>query len=133
MKTIIVTGASGLVARYLIRELAKEKDNRIIAVSRKPERAEELYSDLSVKSIDYDTIDDFIPTSILIHCAFTRNNDGKSVVESIELAQKIFAKALKYQASAVINISSRSVYVEPEEGCLNTEESPLNYSPHISR
>lgn len=132
MKTIVVTGASGLVARYLIRELAKEKDNRIIAVSRKPEKAEELYGDLSVKSIDYDSIDNFLPSSILIHCAFTRSNDGQSVVDSIDLAQKIFAKALKYQASAVINISSRSVYVEPEEGCLNTEDSPLNYSPYIS-
>ena len=132
MKTIIITGASGLVARFLIRELAKNEDYRIIAVSRNREKVTELYKEKSVISIDYDNIVNYLPKSFLVHCAFTRSNDGQSVADSLDLAQKIFAKALKYNVSAVINISSRSVYAEPSEGCLNTEDSSLDYSSYYS-
>lgn len=132
MKTIVVTGASGLVARHLIYELSKNEDYQIVAVSRQPEKTAELYVGMPVKCITYNNVADFLTGAILIHCAFTRNNDGKSVVDSLDVAQKIFISAFKNNVSAVINISSRSVYVEPNEGSLNTEDSALNYAPYIS-
>lgn len=127
MKTIIVTGASGLVARFLIHELVKNIEYNVIAVSRDKDRIESLLKNTTVKCINYDELSNYVSGCVLIHCAFTRSNDGKLVTESLDLTQKIFIHACKYNAESIINISSRSVYIEPNDGCLNTESSPLNY------
>ena len=44
---------------------------------------------------------------------------------SIDLGIKIFNFAKKYHVKRVLNISSRSIYIEPEEGTLNTENSSI--------
>lgn len=132
MKTIVVTGASGLVARFLILELVKNKEYNVIAVSRNKNKIESLFKNNNVKCINYNELSNYVAGCVLIHCAFTRNNDGKLVTESLDLTSNIFMMALKYTAEAIINISSRSVYIEPNEGCLNIEISPLNYGSFYS-
>ena len=56
MKTIIVTGASGLVARFLIHELVKNIEYNVIAVSRDKDRIESLLKNTTVKCINYDEL-----------------------------------------------------------------------------
>lgn len=129
----IITGASGLVARYIIDKLSQLGTNQIIAVSSHLDNIVQKYNHLSnVKCADNQNIGEFLRGGVIIHCAFTRVNSGQPVSDSINYAERIFRLAKEYDAAAVINISTRSVYIEPEEGELNKEDSELNYNGYIS-
>lgn len=69
---------------------------------------------------------------MLIHSAFTRKNDFFEVKRGIDLARNVFQKAKELEFDGVLNISSRSIYKEPDEGCLNTEDSELNLAGPIT-
>lgn len=130
----IITGASGLVARYIIDKLSQLGTNQIIAVSSHLDNIVQKYNHLSnVKCVDNQDVTRFLRGGgVIIHCAFTRVNSGQPVSDSINYAERIFRLAKEYDAAAVINISTRSVYIEPEEGELNKEDSELNYNGYIS-
>lgn len=46
------------------------------------------------------------------------------------MAQKVFSQCVELGLDGVLNISSRSIYREPVEGCLNTEDSEI-YTPGL--
>lgn len=129
-KRIIVTGANGLLARYIIKELVV--NNFVVtAVSNNKNSARSLYSGLNnLDIINYDEMSqgclkEFNGCSI-IHTAFTRKNDGEQVAKSLDNTLKVLELAKTMPAERFYNISSRSVYQEPEEGCLNDEHSLIN-------
>ncbi len=137
-QNIFITGASGLVARYLINELINNTNYNIVAISSCPKVVEERHGRGDrVKCINYETFlcDQHINlnndyNNNMIHCAFTRKNNAYEVKHSIDLSRRIFNKCTNNNFNTVINISSRSVYKEPEEGTLNTEDSEI-YLPGL--
>lgn len=132
-KKYIITGASGLVARYIIEKLSQVDANQIIAVSSRIENITQMYSHFAnVQCAENQCVTDFVRGGVIIHCAFTRTNNGQPVAESVYYAERIFQLAKECEAAAVINISTRSVYIEPKEGELNKEDSELNYNGYIS-
>jgi nucleoside-diphosphate-sugar epimerase len=130
-KNIYITGASGLVGRHLIYDFLTNTNYDIVAISSRPEVVANRYSNIRINSISYD---DFLSlendkitdvVNILIHCAFTRKNDSEELRRSLDLSKDILEKCVELEMDGVLNMSSRSIYKEPNEGCLNTEESEL--------
>ena len=128
MKTIVITGATGLVGSHLIERLAGEY--RIIAAGRDKARLEKRYTDrqqiiclsneeLLAAPAVLDEAD------CLIHCAFTRSNAPDQVAAALHLTQEVFRLAKGFPRMSILHISTRSVYQEPAEGTLNTEDSPI--------
>ena len=135
----IITGGTGLVARYAAFALAGDSCNTVItAVSE--ERipfAEELYSEYANiyvvdknKLFDQDNKEDY-SDSVVIHTAYTRKNEGEEITRSLDYSFDVFMFAKQKNVRGVIYISSRSVYKEPDEGQLNTESSPVSCSSLI--
>ncbi len=138
--TVFVTGASGLVGRYVLSELLKKTNNKVVAISSSPFLVYQRHQSKRLRSIGYE---DFLAEPLvdddsknwkryLIHCAFTRRNDFWEVKKGIDLAKDVFIKCCDLDVNGVLNISSRSVYKEPEEGSLNTEVSELNVAGPIT-
>lgn len=135
--TVYITGASGLVGRYIIAELLKNTDYSIVAISSRPEVVAERYKEYGIESINYDqfltlNVNEKDDKQILIHCAFTRKNDPHEVKRSLDLAKSVLLKCVELSMTGFLNISSRSLYKEPEEGQLNIENSELNLSGLIT-
>ncbi len=136
---VYITGATGLVGRYLITELLANTSFKVVAVSSSPTVVSERYENKTrLKSIGYedflkcDSIYEEGQTSFLVHCAFTRKNDPQESKRSLDLAKDVLEKCVDLKFSGVLNISSRSLYKEPDEGQLNTEDSELNLSGLIT-
>lgn len=136
---VYITGASGLVGRYLMSDILINTDYSVVAISSCPDIVKGRYNDYDrLDSVDYN---DFLSWNtyksndenhILIHCAFTRKNDPQEAKRSLDTAKSVFEKCLDLRMDGVLNISSRSLYKEPEEGHLNTEDSELNLSGLIT-
>ena len=130
---IIVTGGSGLLARYIVAELQKSIDEISVVVS--DQRAlfatDKLYNDkitVIPESCFFkdDVLKEKISGACIINTAFTRKNEGHEIAKSLDYAYRLFAACKKYKARSVINCSSRSVYEQPASGEYNTEDSPIN-------
>lgn len=137
---VYITGASGLVGRHLITDLLANTSFIVVAVSSCPEVvAERCPESARFKSIAYDEFftcnpfcENYHQVGLLVHCAFTRKNDPQEAKRSLDLAKNVLERCVDLKLSGVINISSRSLYKEPEEGQLNTEDSELNLSGLIT-
>ncbi len=132
---ILITGSSGLVARFLIKILLK-KNYIIYAASSNVLATKKLYKDdenLIILSNE-EVFDNKIikKVNFIVHCAFTRKNDMTEIVKSLDLTYKLL-KFWNEENSNIgfINISTRSVYAEPNENELNTETSIIKPSGYI--
>jgi nucleoside-diphosphate-sugar epimerase len=47
---------------------------------------------------------------MIVHCAFARSSNGRLLAESLEFTKALFSEAVENRVSAIINISSQSVY-----------------------
>ena len=137
---IVVTGGTGLLARFIVRELGECANNLMVVVSDdRVAFARELYAgDVSVRIFSKSeffqkpVLEECLPGAFVIHTAFTRKNDGREIAKSLQYAYTLFEACRDCSAAGVINISSRSVYEEPQEGEWNTEESPVNANSLIA-
>lgn len=135
---VYITGASGLVGRHIISDLIANTTFDLVAISSCPDIVADRHSEKErLTSIGYDDFLKKAPkqvedTKILIHCAYTRKNDPQESKRSLDLAKSILVKCEDLRMDGVLNISSRSLYKEPEEGQLNTEDSELNLSGLIT-
>ena len=136
---VYITGASGLVGRYLVSDLLSNTDFYVVAVSSCPDVVAGRYKEnYRLESINYDDLIKRGPSvtkgnnCFLVHCAFTRKNDPKEAKQSLDLAKVVLEKCVDLKMNGVLNISSRSLYKEPEKGHLNTEDSELNLSGLIT-
>jgi nucleoside-diphosphate-sugar epimerase len=125
---ILITGSTGLVATQLIKTLSI--NNEIWAISSRVESIKKDYAKIdSVKCFSNEQLLngdlDLSIVNTVIQCAYTRNNDPALVSSASLFASKVFGFALRAKVKKVINVSTRSVYKEPKEGCLNKEEDPI--------
>lgn len=124
--TLLISGATGLVATQVIKT-ALVSGYRVWAISSRKELLKSKLKGLDVACFSNDEFlkgkMDLGQVDVFVQCAYTRSNDPICVATASQFAAKAFGIALRAKIARVINISTRSIYQEPQEGQLNTEQS----------
>lgn len=127
MKSIIVTGASGLVATELTNLLLDaEESYRIYAVSTHPDKLRERYKDVdNIICLSLDELSILAGKEIdaVIHCAFARSNDPQDLAKSLLFTSDLLRIVKQIRPKVLVNISSQSVYGQATPP-LWTEQTP---------
>ncbi len=124
-KKIVITGASGFLGSHLVDRLRNDRRYEVYALSSKPEQLMEKLGGMNVEYCHRNMMDtDMMKDSIVINCAYPRNSTGTAIADGLEYIQKMFELAVEKQASAIINISSQSVYSQKRTETA-TEETPV--------
>lgn len=126
----VVTGASGFLGKNLVEAMRNDGRFRVFALSSRPE---ELRDKMAAPNISFhsrtavleEAGKDILAGSVIINCAYPRNSKGTSVADGLKYLQSLFAAAAENGCSAVINISSQSVY-PPERTEPATEKTRLS-------
>jgi len=127
---VVITGASGLVGRNIVEVLSGSSEYDMVAAGFSKEKLENMFG--SIKNVECISNSELLSdgfdaagTDYVIHCAFTRKNDPAEITAAVDLTSGVYKKFVNGKTRGVIGISTRSVYKEPDEGELNTEESPI--------
>lgn len=141
MKTILITGASGLVGRAVIQELITLKEEvTIYAASSNPDKI--IYKADNFHVIKNEEIENILSANeidILLQLAFPRNVSENQWAKGIKYAVDILFLAYKYKVKRVINVSSQSIYglqrkISADEGheiCLNSPYTTGKYCTEV--
>ncbi|MCD7133695.1 NAD-dependent epimerase/dehydratase family protein [Limosilactobacillus rudii] len=139
-KTILITGATGLVGSMLTRFFlyCNKKVNlnvRVIALVRNKRKADKIFANYSQRNLDYVIADlgkDLIKIDsdidYIIHAAAVTNSKLliESPVESLETAvngtEKILKLATEKNVYSVVYLSSMEVYGQPDDSEKTTED-----------
>ena len=109
MKTVFITGASGIFAQKLIN-LFNDNSYNVIASSRNIDNINR------INGVKYINNDDIISTDILknvdiiINCAFPRKQEPQILTEAIQFYDCLVLRAVEMNVKGIVNISSQSVY-----------------------
>ncbi|NCD42101.1 MAG: NAD(P)-dependent oxidoreductase [Bacteroidia bacterium] len=113
MRRIIITGASGVLGSELIKQLMECNQYEILGLTSSKELVKKKVPGVSyfdAGNLSPNNISEiFKSDSIVVHCAFSREEDGEELAKSLSFAKQIFTISSKSGCS-VINISSRSIY-----------------------
>ncbi len=124
-KKIVVTGASGFLGSHLIERLRTGNKYKVYALSSKPDELRKKIDGENVKCIHKDMLNaETMKESVVISCAYPRNSTGIAIADGLKYIQKVFEVAVENDASAIINISSQSVYSQHRTE-VATEETPI--------
>ena len=114
MKTILVTGAGGLVATQLICQLLEKKNSyRIIALSTHPDVLKERYKEVAevqITDMDHLSTTNEVQIDVCIHAAFSRNKNAADIASSLQFTSEILKFCKNQNVPLFVNISSQSVY-----------------------
>ena len=130
MRNIIITGAGGMVATELAFNLLKCEDISLYLLSTDPQRLEPRYEDRRrVRCFSLEDFSSFagqrnLEFDALIHTAFARSEDGKSLMSSLEYQKSVLELVLNYHIHSFVNISSQGVYGMKNPPLWN-EDSPV--------
>ena len=128
MRKILVTGASGFLGHFVVKELLKYPEFEIVAIGGRPEdKANPLPESPKLRSYTLDRLftEDFTDIETVINCAFARSNDAKLLAEAVAFTEKAIFRFEELGVQSVINISSQGVYERLSKGELSNEESPI--------
>lgn len=115
---IIITGATGLIATELTKDLLENTDYHLILVSRNPEKIKQSFPGKAYR-ISAITIDELAgktatqqlqDAAVCIHTAFSRSKDDRLLAESLEYTRVLCHICKELKVSKFINLSSQSVY-----------------------
>lgn len=113
MNTLLISGASGVLAREIIKQQIERPGNfRIIALTGSCNTLKQHFSaDSPISFYSWDDLDSipFRQTTCIVHCAFARNELCQELYRALVCTQKLLRKAAE-NVIPFINISSRSVY-----------------------
>jgi nucleoside-diphosphate-sugar epimerase len=115
---VAITGATGLIGKAFIKRYANELE--IIAISRKPNIPDTVYSDFSLNSLS----SIFSGVDGIIHLAAQRLHSSDSSMSNYELDRTVFLSAKKSKVKNILFSSSRGVY--------GSNPSPWKESSHIA-
>ena len=114
MKTIVVTGSSGLVATEFIHLMLKKGGYEILAVSSRPDVVSERFDDLRVSAMTLAGLRgwfaDGMHADAVVHCAFARSSKGADVVSSLDYLHELLHMVSDARIPLFVNVSSQSVY-----------------------
>lgn len=132
-KTILITGAGGVLGSELVQQLISRGEHQIVALDlTKDKLSAEIFCNDLIECYDnqewkqgrlpWDKIDG------VVHCAFARSSEGRLLAESLNFTKELFSEAVDNRVSFIINISSQSVYGRSQTP-LWTEETPVSPEP----
>lgn len=125
MKTLLITGASGLLGSNIVKKLV-ETDNRII-VSILPIEKDTYMPLTGVEVILNDDIfaGNLPHIDVVINCAFARSNNAVDLASGLAFTGNLIKGFEKCDIDGVINISSQGVYQRLPMGEFSKEDSPI--------
>lgn len=117
MLTILITGATGLVATELTIHLLRDTDANIVLVSNSINKllGRDYATNARVTCIALEDLGNFVREhnlciDVCIHTAFARSGNGNLIVSSIDYLQNVLTVAKRLHVHTFVNISSQSVY-----------------------
>ena len=128
MRRILVTGASGFLGHFVVKELLKHPGFELVAIGGRPEdKANPLPESPRLRCYTLDRLftEDFSGVETVINCAFARSNDAKLLAEAVAFTEKAIFRFEELGIQSVVNISSQGVYKRLPKGELSNEESPI--------
>ena len=137
-KTVLITGATGLIGASLVRSLLAIGNVKVIAFVRNREKAEKLYYGSKTQNLEFvvgdivDKIELKEKVDYIFHCAAV--TVSKTMVEkpvetlliSIEGTKNILELAREKHCESVVYVSSMEMYGAFEDG-MNITEDKLGY------
>jgi nucleoside-diphosphate-sugar epimerase len=113
-KSVLITGAGGILGQQLIAQLIDIGRYQMIAVTSQADYySKQFHKNKLIRFYNSGNLEGsrlpFHETDVVIHCAFARTNSEPELADSLHFAQQVFAEAFDNNCH-VINISSRSVY-----------------------
>lgn len=123
-KTVMVTGATGLIGSMMVKVLCTAKEIEVIGVIRNREKVETLLSGLDVQLVeDYDHKADYIIHTVSPTTSkFFIEHPVETIQSSVGSAMDVLEVARKYH-STIVYLSSMEQYGVPyEDGQVMTED-----------
>lgn len=126
MKTILVTGASGLLGGNIVRQLVST-DNKVIAAIMPIEKA--TYQPM--EGVEVVLNDDIFNANLphvdsVINCAFARSNNAVDLANGLDFTRRLIKGFELSDIDGIINISSQGVYKRLPMGEFCKEDSPID-------
>ena len=125
MKTVLVTGASGLLGRSVVKHLLKGGFHVISSIM-PIEQATYIPNPGEQVVLNDDVFAGNLPhIDVVINCAFARSNNAEQLASAFDFTTKLIEGFRKADIDGVINISSQGVYKRLPVGQLPREDSPI--------
>ena len=125
MKTVLVTGASGMLGRRVVNHLLA-KDFQVIS-SIMPTEQDLYQASLNEEVVLNDVVfAGALPhIDVVVNCAFARSNDAAQLASAVDFTTNLIKGFRKANVDSIINISSQGVYQRLPVGQLSREDSPI--------
>ena len=125
MKNILVTGASGMLGRCVVKHLL-EKDVQIISSIMPMEQVTYQSRGNEIVILNDQIFEGKLPhIDVVINCAFARSNNAEQLASAFDFTTQLIEGFKKADVNSLINVSSQGVYKRLPVGQLSKEDSPI--------
>src|SRR5699024_3411692 len=122
-KTILVSGASGLLGNELVNQLLNERNYKIIALTSQKHKLVDQFNGKNILVLQIndwvEEIDSDVKIDTFINCAFPRSSDPGQLAQGLKFTENIISDAVSLNVKSIINISSQSVYSQKEKAVID--------------
>lgn len=127
-KTILVTGSTGYLGHFVVRELVRNTDFEVIAIGGRPEdKVNSLPKNKRMKFFLLDALftEDFGKIDTVVNCAFARSNNAGLLAAALDFTEKSIKRFEELNVNSILNISTQGVYKRLNAGKLSDECSQI--------